>query len=557
MVKRKLMLFMSFLLVVFMVTSCTIPFEKGKQEKSEAETDKRNKDNIMDRGPVRGGVIKLFTTKPDTLNPLLTNNLYVRDLLGMVFEGLVKVDRSLNAIPQLAESWEVSEDELTWTFNIRKNVTWHDSVPFSAEDIEFTCQTLLSPNVNSEYKKNLENISEFAAIDKYTFRVVLKTPNSFTAEFMTFPIIPRHYFAAEDILKTERNIKPVGTGPYKLASYNQQEDIKLVFNDKWWGAKNSDASLPELPYITEVQAKIFEAGEESSNAFHASNVDVAYVSNADSVKYTGRQDIIMRKYTGRNYEFIAFNLSRPATGDKAVRQAIAHAIDKLKLINDILPGQAVSSPIPAFPGTWLNDSTVDYYSPNKEKAKEILEQGGWRQSSYGLYKYINGAYTTLNMEILVNEGNENRLRVAEYIAGQLKEIGINLQIKKADWNTGMNLVNTKRYDMALMGCHAPVIPDLSFLYASWNQYPDGNKAYNISGYSNPVADESLKQVLYERDINKRKMHFRNLKDTVMEDLPYLGLFFYNEAMLYNKRIRGEINPEVLDHYNGITHWYLP
>lgn len=554
--KKRQIFTIRLLISALLLSGCTLPSNQVQHGQTE-EQIKKKIDDVMDRGPVRGGVIKLFSTNPDTLNPLLTTNFYVKDFLGMVFEGLVQVDRNLNAVPQLAESWEVSEDGLTWTFHLRKNVLWQDSIPFSAEDVEFTCQTLARFNVSSPYKKNIENITTFAATDKYTFKMVLKTPNAFTAELMNFPILPKHYYVGEDVLYSERNQKPLGTGPYKFGEYKQKEEVRLLLNDKWWGNKNVDPSLPNYPYIPEVQVKIYGQGREAVNAFHTVDIDAALISGIDSAKYRGRQDLIMKKYPGRNYEFLGFNLAKPALSDKAVRQAIAYAIDRKRLINDILPGQAVVADVPAMPGTWINDSSLEYYTGNKDKAKEILVQNGWKQSSYGTYKYVNGVYSTLDMEILVNDDNENRLRVAKYIADQLAEIGVRLQVKKVNWNSGMNLLASKRYDIALMGCYIPAVPDLSFLYASWSTAARDNNAYNVAGYSNPVVDGLLNQVMTTNDSNGRKAAFSSMKNVIMDEVPYFGLFLYNESMLYNKRIRGEIYPSVWNRYTDMTKWYLP
>lgn len=555
--KRILRIVTGFVAAAFMLTACSVPFDKVDKSNVNGEQAKKNKDDVMDRGPVKGGTLKLFSTSPDTLNPLFTNNIYVKDFLGFVFEGLIKLDKKLGPVPVLAKDWEASEDGLTWTFHMKQNVFWHDNIPFTSEDVEFTVETILKQNTNSVYRKNLENITSFAAVDKYTFRIMLKNRNSFTAELMTFPVIPKHCFIGEDVVRSEKNMKPVGTGPFRFSSYTQKEDVKLVLNDKWWGSANSESALPSLPYIAEIQVRIFEEGKDAVNAFHTVDIDAAMMNGADSAKYKGRQDLIMKKYPGRNYEFLAFNLTKPVFQSKAVRQAIAYAVDRVRIVNDILPGQAVVTDIPVIPNSWINDSSYEFYTPNKDKARELLTQDGWKNSSYGLYKYVNGVYTSLNLEILVNEDNETRLKLAHSIAEQLNEVGIKLQVKKVNWDSTLRLLNSKQYDIALLGCQIPITPDLTFLYGSWNSAPQGGNVYNASGYSNSVVDNLLAQILAENDTSKRKALFSECKKVVMDELPYLGLYLQNESMLYNKRIRGEINPDIMNRYSDITRWYLP
>lgn len=540
--------------ISFSMTSCKIPIDINKNDIEDTNTAiKKNKDDVMDKGPVRGGTINLFSTAPDTLNPILTQNAYVQDFSGFIFESLVKLDKNQTPQPQLADKWEVSSDGLTWTFHIRGDVLWHDNMPLTAEDIEFTVSTILNSNINSVYKRNVQNFTTFAAIDRSNFRVILKKPDSFTAELMTFPIIPKHYFLGEDMSKTPRNMKPLGTGPYKFVSYTEGSSIILNTNDSWWQSKDNEKGQPVLPYIGEINVKIFDKGKDSINAFQNRDTDITYIEAADCGKYTGRSDLIIKKYPGRKFEFVTFNLSKPALTDKAVRQAIAFTLNKSRIVNDLLPGAAIAADLPLIPGTWLYDSNIVSYTASPAKAKEILAQDGWKDSNGTLYKNINGIYAQLNLEMLINDDNGIREKVAEEIKQQLAEIGINLQIKKISWDEEFRLINTRKFDMALLGWSIASTPDVSFAYST----PEIATGRNVSGYSNPQVDILLQQLLSENDSSRKKMLFQSLRTIINDDVPYIGLYFYNNALLFNKRVRGDMNPYVWDKYNDITKWYIP
>lgn len=540
--------------ISFSMTSCKIPIDINKNDIEDTNTAiKKNKDDVMDKGPVRGGTINLFSTVPDTLNPILTQNAYVQDFSGFIFESLVKLDRNQNPQPQLADKWEVSSDGLTWTFHIRGDVLWHDNMPLTAEDVEFTVSTILNQSINSVYKRNVQNFTTFAAIDRSSFRVILKKPDSFTAELMTFPIIPKHYFLGEDMSKTPRNMKPLGTGPYKFVSYTEGSSIILNTNDIWWQSKSNEKGQAVLPYIGEINVKIFDKGKDSINAFQNRDTDITYIEAADCSKYTGRSDLIIKKYPGRNFEFVTFNLSKPALADKAVRQAIAFTLNKSRIVNDLLPGAAIAADLPLIPDTWLYDSNIVSYTASPAKAKEILAQDGWKDSNGILYKNINGVYAQLNLEMLINDDNGIREKVAEEIKQQMAEIGINLQIKKIGWDEEFKLINTRKFDMALLGWSIASTPDVSFAYST----PEIATGRNVSGYSNPQVDIQLQQLLSENDSSKKKMLFQSLKTIINDDVPYIGLYFYNNALLFNKRVRGDMNPYVWDKYNDITKWYIP
>ena len=552
-VRKKFILLLASAILALNITSCRIQENSRIMGQAENQYTKKNTDDVMDRGPVRGGTLKLFSTRPDTLNPILTNNLYVQKFSRLIFEGMVALDKKQKPVPVLVNHWDISNDGLTWTFHVRDNVMWHDNMALSAEDMEFTIETIMNGNLNSPYKKNVQNIAAFAAVNKNTLRLVLKKPNSFTAELMTFPILPKHYFVGEDMARTQRNMNPVGTGPYKFQSYSDESEIRLGTNENWWNSRNPVKNAPMLPYIAEISIRIYNTRSDSVAAFQAKDIDAAMIDLNDFVKFSGRSDLTMRRYPGKNFDFVAFDLTKPALWEKGVRQAISYAVDKVRLVNDVVPGEAVAADLPVLPDSWLNDGSRIYYGYDLNKAKELLAQNGWKKEGDVLYKFINGNITYLNFDMLVNEDNDIRYRFATRIAEQLKEIGIRVQVKKLQWDEELRQISSKRYDMALLGCSVSSIPDISFAYSTSEIYSGRNTA----GYSNPAVDSYLEQILAENDSSKKKALFLNMKDIVNDEAPYIGLCFYNVGMVYNKRIRGSMNPHIWDEINDLPAWYIP
>jgi len=143
--------------------------------------------------------------------------------------------------------------------------------------------------------------------------------------------------------------------------------------------------------------------------------------------------------------------------------------------------------------------------------------------------------------------------VAEEIKDQLKEAGIVLNIKSVTWEDELNKVKSGKFDMAFIGCTVPSIPDISFLYSS----AEIGTGINIAGYENESVDNYLSQILRETDSSRKKAYFFNMKEAINEDMPYLGLYFFYDAAIYNKRIRGEFSPCIWDKYDNFTKWYIP
>jgi peptide/nickel transport system substrate-binding protein len=563
-----------------------------------------NEDDVLDRGPEKGGTLKLVATKPDTLNPILTTNSYTADVLGFVYEGLTRLDKNQKAVPVLSDRWTVTDDGLIWEFHIREGVLWHDREPFTAYDVEFTIQTILNPAVNSPYKSLLLNVSRCVATDSSTVRISLKKPNSFMPEMMNFPVLPRHQFLTADVLTASKDFKPVGTGPYRFVSYNEGENINLTMNEDWWQLDADESLRSEGMYIEHIRVNIFNKVEHAMGVFQSGDVDVAGISVNEYLKYMGRTDITIRNYTSRDFEFISMNLEDPVLSDIYARRAIALSIDRKSIISELLRGAAEEADLPVLPSCWLEDAreacpgqetgaggqaqessengvpedaedvagnngegdaqpvsgdAADLYSARTPE--EVLTLGGWKQSQQGYYKVIKGSRRHLELEMLVNSNNSLRVRAAEMICGQLEQAGIKVKLVQLSWNDMVSRVNSGKYKMAFLGCRVPQIPDISYMYsdrylpyASSSRY---SEAYNVSGYKNPDVDAHVVRLFRENDEEARKDIYKAIREQVLYDCPYIGLYFLRDAMVYSKQVKGTMAPNTWNRFEDMYHWYKP
>lgn len=543
-----------------------------------------NDDDILDRGPEKGGTLNLFTTKPDTLNPILTTNSYTADLLTFVYEGLTRLDRDQEAVPCLSDRWTVSEDRLIWEFHVRDDVTWHDGESFTAYDVEFTIQTILNPSINSPYKSLLANISQCVATDSSTIRIALKKPNSFMPEMMTFPVLPKHQFSTTDVLTASRELVPVGTGPYRFVSYDEGNGISLTLNEDWWYLRTDGTLASDGMYIENIRAGILKKAEDAMGALQTGEVDVVSLGFSEYMKYMDRTDLTIKSYTSRNFEFIALNLDDPVLSDIYARRAICLAIDREEIIRDVLRGAAEEADLPVLPACWLEDDedaekqpeadhTGDEPDENQDRQddpqadtiastpSEVLEAGGWKQSEQGYYKVIKGSRRYLSLELLVNSNNSIRVKAAEMICGQLEKAGIKVSLVQLQWKDMLNRISTGRYKMAFLGCRVPQVPDVSFMYsdgylpyASSSAY---SEAYNVTGYGNKVVDEYILEIFRENDAQARKAAYKALKAQVLDDCPYIGLYFLREAMVFGRYVKGPMGPHAWNRFDDFRRWYKP
>jgi peptide/nickel transport system substrate-binding protein len=609
------------LAICFILSACQygpgLDHLQMQQFNGAGNTDEYTEDyDILDKGPVSGGVLNLFTTEPDTFNPVLTKNAYVSDFLNLIFEGLTELNEKQQAAPKLSDSWSVSADGLIWNFHIRDSIKWQDGQPFTASDAEFTVQLLMNAAVDSVYKPLVRNIATCAAVDSSNFKLVLVKPNSFVPEMMTFPILPKHQFNQTDALSASTSFKPVGTGPYRFEAYVEKKQVLLKADKSWWYLgvdKNSENGM----YIDTVNINVFKNTDDAMGALQTGGIDVMAIDSGDFSKYKGRRDLTIKKYTSREFEMLAFNLNNPVMSDNYARKAISLAIDRDKLITAILPGDAQAAELPILPDSWISDlegvsadptvldtltavvspagitqestdntgeavnktgkvdaaSTNAAVSLNKSAAlvtnasitaktpQEALLLGGWKESKQGYYKVIGGIRRYLKVELLVNSNNSIRVKTAQMICSQLNLAGITAVCTQEDWNGLLARTNTGKFDLVFIGCRIPQIPDISYLYSS-SYLPvtlpvSYANARNISGYFNIQLDAYINALFKENNPESKKVLYKAALEKISRDTPYIGLYFTRDAMVYGKNLRGSLAPDTWNRYNDIIHWYKP
>ena len=529
------------ILMIFLILSILLSSCSGSQDQKDVNNEEnQTEDNrVENHTPVRGGTLFLHCMIPDTLNPLLSKSKTVKQSLNLIYEGLVELGNDMKAKPVLAERWEVSPDALIWTFYLRKNVKWHDNTIFTADDVEYTLKLLTGAGYDSTYKANVQQILSFTVLDEYTVRITLNRPNSGFVNLMTFPIVPKHQFKPD-------NLDPVGTGPYRFEEYNTLKYIKLVANDSWWG-ENS-------PYIDYVYIKIIPDHDTALYTIEAKEIDMIFTDIIDWEKYSSKDNLEVKEYMTNFYDFLGINFNNKILNENAVRKAIAYAIDRDTIINEVFLGHAKKADVPINPEMWLFDVESQVYHYDPQKARELLMNAGWADANAdGIFdKLFDNLLIPLSFEILVNEDNNVRVKVGELIVKNLCEIGMNVTLKKVSWEEMNTRIDKKLYDVVLGEYNLSEDADLSFLFHS----SAIEKETNFILYNNPQMDSLLWDALVQTGDEARKQAFSQLQKYIIDELPYISLYFRTSAVIYNTRIKGNINPNFNNIYNDIEKLYI-
>lgn len=550
-------------LILILLTSCNIVENISQTEDDSLEESF----DSSEFEPEYGGHIILPITKINSLNPLTVNNESYFYFSKLIFESLFDFDKNFNVIKELAEDYTFKSDNVV-SIRLKDNVYWHDGEKLRAEDVAFTINTIKYANNETAYKKmwkefagyysysNLNRIVDAKVIDDLTIEIWFDNGVGNKLEILTFPIIPRHKFVdgAENVQAyqkalNEENYIPVGTGPYKFVSFQKSKSIELVYNEDYRKGR---------PYIEKITGKILRDKDLVLTAFEAGQVDIALSTGFDWDKFNENTSVRIIEFVSQGCEFLGFNFRKEFFNKYGaeLRKAIAYGIDRQAIIESVFFGHATQSDLPIHPDSWVLSGSSNIYGFNMDKARQELEKLGWEDRDLdGYYEDEDGKDITL--KLITNSYNPLRHKTADLIVENLNQLGIHVVKDYPDnipdnltekdiaeqWNNVKEKVSKGDFDIALLGWNLSPVPDLTF-------------AFPYLGYNNDVMNEALAQLNSSNEEGKLKAHER-VQSIILQDLPYISLFFKNQALLINNKIRGNIDPTFYDIYRNIEEWYIP
>ncbi len=482
-----------------------------------------------------------------TLVPILASDSASSDICGMVFNKLVKYDKDINIVGDLASSWEVESGGLAIVFHLRKGVKWHDGAPFTAKDVKFTYEKLVDPNVKTPYSGDFERIKSLEVLDDYTVRVTYKEPFSPALSSWGMWIMPEHLLGKEDLNKTQFSRHPIGTGPYKFKSWKTGEKIELISNREYFEGR---------PYIDRYIYRIIPDDATIFLELQTQGVDMAGLTPLQFTRQTDNKFFKAHyrkfKYPSFGYTYMAYNLSDPKFQDQKVRQAINYAVNKKDIIDAVLFGLARVTTGPFMVDSWAYDHSVKPADYDPAMARQLLREAGWQDENHDGWLEKDGK--TFEFTVLVNQGNADRLRCAEMIQRYLKEIGIRMKIRVLEWSALINeFINKRHFEAILMGWFLSRDPDC---YDIWHSSKTREGEFNFTGYRNMEVDGLLEEGRRIFDQDERAKIYHKVHRIVYEEQPYLFLYSAEVLPIIHKRFRNvEVSPIGIG-YNFIK-WYVP
>lgn len=502
-----------------------------------------------------GEYIEGMAGQPRFINPILSPaNDLDSDLSTLIYSSLLKLDSAGKLVNDLAEKYEISDDRLIYTFYLKKGVRWHNGMEFTADDVVYTIKTLQNNDFNSPLRTSWKGV-RVEKIDDYAVQFILKSAYSPFLNNLTLGILPKHIWegkTANNFALAEYNLSPIGTGPYEFKQFIKDKDgkinsIELIANENCYCRK---------PFIKKITFRFFNTEEEAISAFNRKEIKgINHLSpkNKKKIIDTGNSNII--KMGMPRYFATFFNQTKSkALSDKTVRLALSYAVNKQRLIEEVLDGEGVLSETP-IPVQLLDyNSGTKIYDYAKEHANNILKSSGWidlDQDGIREKGDIKLKFT------LISTDWPELLKTSKILQGMWKEIGAEVEIK----NIGINeiqsdYIKNRDYEAILFGEILNFDPDP---FAFWHSSQKKDLGLNLALYDNTEADKLLEEARQEIDQNIRAEKYRKFQELVMEDAAAIFLYSPNYLYLQSKAVQGvELKNIVIpsNRFNSVENWYM-
>ncbi|KKT28540.1 MAG: Extracellular solute-binding protein family 5 [Candidatus Yanofskybacteria bacterium GW2011_GWA1_44_21] len=491
--------------------------------------------------------------EPRHINPLLSQtNDADRDLVSLIYSGLLKYNENGKLIPALAKSYEISSDGLNYTVYLKPNAVWHDGRAVTAGDIIFTVNAAQNPDYGSLQRINWQGV-EVEKINDTAVMFKLKNKYAQFLNNLTLPIIPEHIWSDVKPINfalSDLNLKPIGSGPYQFKKLKKDSSGRVVSYELESNKKFYDGR----PYVDKMTIQFYGTEDELIDAYNKNEVaNLGYISPQNLKKIKFKQRLHIEELKLPRYFAVFFNTSQSRLlADKNIRLALNYGTDKGALVKTILDdkGNAVNSPLV---GEVTGMSDIQKYSYDPDMAKKILAATGWgNPDENGI---LSKNKDSLKLTLVTSTWPELS-QVANILKDQWKKIGVDLDVKVYPTTSLQDAIKNRDYQMLLFGEILTIDPDP---FSLWHSSQKREPGLNLALYDNKTADNILEDARQTLNPLERMKKYDDFQKILVEDAP--AVFLYNPYYIYahSKNIRGfesKIISMPSDRFVNVEKWYI-
>lgn len=573
---RKMKILTMILVLAITVVGCK------KEEESVSNKD------VGSTSAINSEYINLTMVKPKTLNPITNNDKSVGYIMNLIYDGLFTIDQNYDVVPQLVDEYGISQDGKSIDIKL-KDVKWHDGTSVTSQDVKFSID-LIHRNSGSPYNTLAQNISSVSINNDKEFTIIFKEKYPFSIETLIFPIVSKDNVKSLDT-KEANNAKNnlVGNGPYKIENYEEKQGMVLSINEEYYEKLETNAKGIQVEIVPDEEALV--------SMVIALRSDIANVSLNDLSKFY-QSEFNVTTYEGRDYEGLIFNYNNPFLRDVNFRKAIASAINRDKILEEGYMGDATSIDFPLNTKSKYYNEENKQFAYNKDKAKKYLEsvkpitdkqiqdmlkskedaekeaekenkteelennsentnnnesndnvtnqtqsnetaEKNAAAAAEEEAKNIKEMISELDLKIIVNKENSERLKSAHLISNDLEAIGIKTTINELSEEDMGNALDSKNYDIALVGWELSSVPDALNIIQS-------------SGYSDEKLTNYTTSLLDATTPNQISDIYNSIQKYVNQNVLFMSLALREDYIVTNRRLQGNISPNDFDVYEGIS-----
>ncbi len=491
--------------------------------------------------PAKGGTLRLsMPVNADKTDPLRVNTEEMLTLYSLVFESLLIVDGKGQLTPGLAENWSSDETGTVWTIKLRAAARWHDTgAPITAADVVQSYNRIVNLSTSSYYSYVTRRVASMEAAEDGSLVVTMKQQGVSALYALTFPVTESQSTATGNY--------PAGTGPYKF-SFVSDEMVRLERNDNWW---------KQAPNIDFVEFYARESNEISLASYAAGQLDMVFTSSLTVGRYRDDKNTAVLDMMTQNAEVMLLNFSNQNLRDVRIRQALAYAIDRSRIITNVYMNRARASDVPVPPDSWLYESKSAVYDYNAELALSLFAEAGWTDVDEDGFLEKDGAhYSELTLTLLVNDSTDGvRRTAADLIKTQLEALGVHVEVVTAAYTLGddtseyLQKLANGEFDLALAGFNIGYDCNLS-------PYLNGTGVRNYGKYANAALEQLVINVNTAVTEGEYLSAASALQMAFVEELPFITLYFRLNSVLYNTDIMGISEMREPDVLRNIASWYV-
>ena len=395
-------------------------------------TDEAGRYDAVGVAETGGILMNASIGEPANLVPFLAADSASSAIAGLIYQSLLKYDKDLNLVGDVAERWVVSPDNKTITFTLKEELTFADGTPLTSADVLATFNVLTDPNTRTPYSGDYLMVETARAPDARTFVVIYPEPFApALASWASLLILPKHIIdQTPDFNETSLKDTPLGSGPYQLEQWRRGQDITLTANP----------NAAEPPFITTRRTRLIPDQDTQFLELKNRTIDTMSLTPIQFTRQTDGADFsdhfAKYHYLGNGYTYLGFNLNRPLFQDKRVRHALSFATPRDAIVTGLLHGQGVPIAGVFKPGTWAYNENLEPWPYDPNRARQLLYTAGWRDTDGDDVLEKDGQ--PFEFTVVTNQGNALRQQTAVVLQQEFAEIGVKMNIRVQEWSTRLS-----------------------------------------------------------------------------------------------------------------------